>query len=346
MKLEENKIIELIQKYIRNESSDHEVLMLINWLKTTDNHDTFSKSAQELWQMIDIKEASSISEQERVILKEEVSKLINKGKRQQISIQNTKYNYTTLLRFVAVLSIFFSATFAIYVNNNKAPKSIQYTQQETKHGERKEIQLKDGTKVILNAKTKIIIPSNFNEKSRLITLKGEAFFEVAHNVNKPFIIQSGEAKIKVLGTSFNVKAYELDKLMAVTVSTGKVNVGLENEELQLNLTPNQHLIINKETGDFEKKTISENNYINWKRGILYFEKEPIQEVIKVLNRKYKRRVVLLAGVGNYTISGIHDNKSLEAVVESICYTTGLSFKTVGEDIHIYDSLKTLNTRRQ
>lgn len=335
MELEEKKIIELIQKHISNKATDSEILMLINWLKTADNHDAFCKSAQKVWQMIDTKEPSSITEQERVVLNEEIKQLLSRGKQQQITIQKPKYNYTALLRFVAVLSIFLSATFAIYVNHTKSHQPILYTQQETKHGECKKIQLKDGTIVILNATSKIIIPSNFNNESRFITLEGEAFFDVAPNTEKPFVIQSGDAKIKVLGTSFNVKAYKTDELMAVTVSTGKVNVDFDNENMQLNLTPNEHLVVNKTTGDFEKKTLTENNYTKWQDGTLYFEKETLQEVIKELNRKYNRQIILQEGLEKYIISGMHDNKSLEAVVEAICYTSKLKFKDKKKNILIY-----------
>ena len=344
---QEEKIIELIQKCINKQSTDSEIRSLVNWLKMTDNHNSFSNSSQKTWQMIDAEKNILLTEEERFRLQSESIDLLRNSKTNNITTHRIKNNHAIFFRFVAILAIIFSATFAIYMSNSKAPQRILYTQQETKNGECKKIVLKDGTQVILNATSKIIIPTNFNEDSRLITLEGEAFFDVAHNAEKPFIIQSGDAKIKVLGTSFNVKSHQSDDLMAITVSTGKVNVGLANEELQLNLTANQHLTINKVTGDFEKKKISGNNYIKWQSGALYFEKEPIQEVLKELNRKYNRKVILQNNIGNYKISGIHDNKSLEAVVESICYTTGLNFKTVGENILIYKTnQKTPNTHCQ
>ena len=337
MEQDNKKIIELIQKHICNRSTDSERHELINWIKSANNHDSVTKSPQEVWQMIDTKEANPITENERLVLHNEAFQLLNKNNKQQNTIQ--KNSYTTLFRFVAVLVIIFSATLSIYVSQKKDLQTVLYTQQETKQGEQKKIQLIDGTKITLNATSRIIIPSNFNNDSRLITLEGEAFFDVAPNTEKPFIIKSGDAQIKVLGTSFNVKAYDTDELIAVTVSTGKVNVGFKNENMQLNLVPNEHLVVNKITGGFEKKILTENNYAKWQNGTLFFEKETLQAVVKELNRKYNQQIILQTGLEKYIISGMHDNKSLEAVVKAICYTTKLKFKNSNENILIYKDTK-------
>ncbi len=86
---------------------------------------------------------------------------------------------------------------------------------------KKNLLLADGTKVILNSDTKLIIPSNFNKEERIIEMEGEGFFDVTPNPDKPFIIRSGEARVKVLGTSFDFKSYKEDEFIKLTVSTGK-----------------------------------------------------------------------------------------------------------------------------
>ena len=93
-----------------------------------------------------------------------------------------------------------------------------------------------------------------------------------------------------------------------------------------------------QNGNINKETIQENNYIKWIQGSLYFNKEPIREVIKTINRTYNCKVILQCKNCDYKITGTHDNKSIEAVIEAICFTTGLHSRQEGEKIILYDKL--------
>ena len=106
----------------------------------------------------------------------------------------------------------------------------------------------------------------------------------------------------------------------------------------MSVSPNEHLSVNKIDGNVSKETIQENNYIKWIQGSLYFNKEPIREVIKTINRTYNRKVILQCKNRDYKITGTHDNKSIEAVIEAICFTTGLHSRQEGDNIIIYDKL--------
>ena len=194
----------------------------------------------------------------------------------------------------------------------------------------------DGTKVVLNSDTKLRIPSNFNKEERVIEMEGEGFFDVTPNPDKPFIIKSGETQVRVLGTSFDFKSYKEDDFIMLTVSTGKVRVNVADQDLQLSVSPNEHLSINKVDGNVRKETIRENNYIKWMQGSLYFNKEPIREVLKTINRTYNRQVVLQCRKCDYFITGTHDNKSIDAVIEAICFTTGLRSREEGDKIILYE----------
>ena len=92
-----------------------------------------------------------------------------------------------------------------------------------------------------------------------------------------------------MGTSFDFKSYKEDEFIKLTVSTGKVRVNVADQDLQLAVSPNEHLSINKIDGNVRKESIEENNYIKWIHGSLYFNKEPIREVIKTINRTYRIR---------------------------------------------------------
>ena len=214
-------------------------------------------------------------------------------------------------------------------------KKIRYTEITTTRGQTKEYTLSDGTRITLNSQSKLTIPSNYNEKERSVKITGEAFFDVTPNQEKPFTVINKEMQVKVLGTSFNVKAYEEDSSLGITVSTGKVMVSVPKEDMQVRIEPMEHLNVNKETGELSKVSLEDNGYVKWIEGSLFFEKEPLAEVLKTINRKYDQNIELQDNTYNPIISGTHDNKSLEAVIEAICFTTGLKYREEGKNIILY-----------
>ena len=149
------------------------------------------------------------------------------------------------------------------------------------------------------------------------------------------MVASKEIQVKVMGTSFNVKAYEEDSSLGITVSTGKVMVSIPREDMQMRIETMEHLNVNKETGELSKVSLEDNGYIKWIEGSLFFEKEPLVEVLKTINRKYDQNIELQDKTYNPIISGTHDNKSLEAVIEAICFTTGLKYMEEGKSIILY-----------
>ena len=220
-------------------------------------------------------------------------------------------------------------------DTNTNSTNISYTEIITHKGEQKVYHLSDGSKVTLNSDSKLLIPDDFNEKNRNILMKGEGFFEVTKNPKKPFVIKTNDTQVEVLGTSFNVKAYEEDDLLSITVSTGKVLVKVASQDLQLSLTPNQHLTVDNKRRTINKETFIENDYIKWMNGILYFHKTPIKEVIKTIERTYNTKIILNCKNCNQIITGTHDNKSLKAVIDAVCFTTGLRSQQKGDKIIIY-----------
>lgn len=338
--MQDTIILSLLQKYISNQCTEDELKLLLHWLKSSDDHACLDRVVKPFWDTID-HTITYPDEKREAELRTEVFLLLNKIKHKEagfVSEVRSKNRLYGFYRIVAILIIALSVTFGLLTVLEDSQTSVTYTENISGEGEKKNLVLADGTTVVLNSGTKLRIPSNFNEEERVIEIAGEGFFEVAHNPDKPFIIKSKDAQVKVLGTSFDFKSYTEDDFISVTVSTGKVRVNVADQDLQLSLSPNEHLSINKIDGNIRKQAILENNYIKWIQGSLYFNKEPIQEVIKVINRTYNRKVILQCQNCNYVITGTHDNKSIEAVVEAICFTTGLHSRQEGNKIIIYDKL--------
>ncbi|WFE84557.1 FecR family protein [Parabacteroides chongii] len=342
--MQDTSVISLLQKYIKNQCTEDELRTLLQWLKKPDDSVSLDWVIKPLWDTIDKNMILPDCERENELQKE-VSLLLSNMKRKELNsadsilkVRKKKY-LNVFYRAAAIVVLVLSVTLGLLKVTEQAQETITYTEKISNKGETKSIFLADGTKVILNSDTKLTIPSDFNQEERIIEMEGEGFFDVTPNPDKPFIIKSGEAQVKVLGTSFDFKSYKEDDFIKLTVSTGKVRVNVVNQDMQLSVSPNEHLSVNKVDGTVSKEAIRENNYIKWIQGSLYFNKEPIREVIKTINRTYNRKVVLQCkGSCDYKITGTHDNKNIEAVIEAICFTTGLCSRLEGDNIIIYDKL--------
>lgn len=155
-------------------------------------------------------------------------------------------------------------------------------------GQRASILLSDGTEVWMNANTTIIYPSFFSGKERKIKLSGEAFFKVAHNDKKPFIVSTDDLDVKVLGTTFDICAYKEWGHTSVSLLEGSVEVKVNNEDIVL--SPKEVLYHDKEKTVVEKFS-NESNF-SWRYGVFTFEKEPLSEILKKLELYFHVKIIV------------------------------------------------------
>lgn len=183
-------------------------------------------------------------------------------------------------------------------------------------GEKKEIELDDGSKIFLNSGTKITYPENFKE-DRKITLDGEAFFEVAPNPEKPFRIKSGTIETKVLGTSFNINAYAKGR-EKISVNSGVVQVTYGNNSSQkVTLTKNMQISFYENNTPAITKMDSD-NYNAWTNNIIVLDKTSLGETAKILENWYDVDIEFAdPSLKNLTISGKFKEEKLETVLQSI-----------------------------
>ncbi|WP_417941281.1 FecR family protein [Flavobacterium sp. RS13.1] len=154
------------------------------------------------------------------------------------------------------------------------------------------IHLPDGSTVILNDKSSLKYDQrSFNNKTREVTLTGEAFFDIKRNETKPFIVHTGKVQTKVLGTAFNINARNSSKNIEVTVTRGKVQVG-DTEKIYGVITPNQQIKVNKSTLDFEQNNVSAAVVTEWKSKYLILDDINMEEAIALISQKYKVQISL------------------------------------------------------
>ncbi len=170
----------------------------------------------------------------------------------------------------------------------KALKPVMNTLRIPRGGEY-QLVLPDGTKVWLNSDTELKYSVPFEGNVRKVVLSGEAYFDVMPDKNRPFIVETVDQSVEVLGTEFNVSAYNEDLNIVTTLVEGKVKVELvdENNVMQKNyLVPNEQLVLDKESMGVQKNIVDTQLYTSWKDGRFVFKKEPLESFLKTLSRWY------------------------------------------------------------
>lgn len=248
------------------------------------------------------------------------------------------YIYTALA--AAVVAGFFILP-KVFTTSPPAPVPLQYDYtQASKAGERKSFQLPDGSKVMLNAGSTLTMAQNFNTDAREVTLEGEAFFDVAHNPSKPFIIHTTAMHVKVLGTVFNVKAYPADKTAETSLLKGSVEITLKNDEQKkIILRPNEKIVLpNIPAGKVQEKdaeknpapaksgyTIAALTYIDsavkevsWTENRLAFTENSFEEIAPVLERWYNVSIIFEdEAVKQYRYTATFDQKNIIQILTAL-----------------------------
>ncbi len=163
------------------------------------------------------------------------------------------------------------------------------------YGKNASIKLPDGTIAHLNAGSRLAYPSSFDGGKRVVSLMGEGYFEVVHDVNKPFIVKTEELNIEVLGTKFDLSAYPADKIVETILVEGKVKIskpGFHLGSKEYILEPNQRAAFDIETKKTSISKVDVENYISWHQGYLIFETQELNRVIKKLERYYNIQIGL------------------------------------------------------
>lgn len=220
---------------------------------------------------------------------------------------------TLYLKLAATAAIFILG-FLLIQNVTETSSTIQYYSNTS--AEPKEIMLSDGSKLILNTNATVEYLKEFSSSKRELKLQGEAFFRVAKDKDRPFIISLDGAQVQVLGTSFNIK--ERGKQILLSVQSGKVLFKSNFSKESLILTKNQSASIFKGETGIKKNVDFDSNYNSWITGILKFKNSKLNKVCKSLENFYNKNIVIKNQADtNLILNSNFKNQKLEEVIELI-----------------------------
>ena len=211
---------------------------------------------------------------------------------------------------------------------------VTYNTLSTPMGGQYQLVLPDGSKVWLNSGSSIRYPTAFTGLERVVELQGEAYFEIAKNKKMPFIVKTDNSMdIKVLGTQFNVMAYENEKNINTTLIEGSVEV-LERSGKTL-LEPGQAAILNKGSGKVKVSKVDVEEAIAWKNGYFVFPNENIESIMRKVSRWYNIEVVYQGNLSNKDFVGtISRDKKISEILKMLELTGAVHFRIDGRRVTV------------
>lgn len=212
-------------------------------------------------------------------------------------------------------------------------KELQYNTLSNPRGSKViDMTFSDGSRVWLNAGSSVTYPIAFVGNERKVTITGEAYFEIAHDASKPFRVSKGETRIEVLGTHFNVNAYDDEDAVRVTLLEGSVKVS--NDQSSLTIKPNQQAVVKNNQAIELNKNVNIEEVMAWKNGLFQFGEASIEEVMRQVARWYDVEVVYESKPTEHFRGEISRSAEASKVLKMLEATEAVHFRIEGKKIFV------------
>ncbi len=332
----------LILKDLTNEITPEEKKSLDIWLtETPQNRDTYKQVIMLLDKIKppqDVEFPDINTEWEKLAKSLDLSldpspSITRIHKTDYLKTEINQFPKRNLFRYAAAASILIASLILYYWFMAFPQESSNFV--STKNGEIRELSLTEGTQIKLNNASRLEYPNSFSPEERRVILEGEAFFQVSRE-ERPFIVETKSTNVTVLGTKFNIR--ERDNGTIVTVTEGKVrfSLGDESSNKKIILEMNQMGVATNTdlSGPFDLDDAGKS--LGWLQNRIIFDKTGLREAAEELERIYDVKIDVENSVLNsLSISGSFEKKSLDTVLEAICLTLELNYRTEGTGYLIY-----------
>lgn len=353
---------DLIEKFLLGELDYHQTKELMDWIEESKSNRAYFARMKNLWVATHLE-----NENPNINLDDEYGRFRyrlelksaqnNAGISSILPTGSGRRNFQVLLRIAATIVLIFSIIGTIsYIKLNS---QITYTEIITKRGEKSYLALADGTRIWLNSETTFRYPSRLDSKNVEVYLDGEAYFDVAKNPKRKFIVKAASLDIAVLGTSFNVKSYSSDNTIETTLEEGKISITGKMGKLLIKdpviLMPNQQATFIKDIHEYEIKAIRDpaderietpdhiekksikkidkpeilysekidsKLYTSWKDGKMIFKSTRFKDIAVQMERWYDMKIEITdEKLKDIKYTGVFEKETIEQAL----YALSLSF---------------------
>ncbi|MFO8148429.1 MAG: FecR domain-containing protein [Gillisia sp.] len=322
---------EIIEKIIRNEPLFRSK-ELLSWIRESEeNRDEFIRY-KNTWAML---------QQGKEMSEKFVADDFKRMKR-RIKTSGRLLGFRQLIKYAAIIILAIIGGYMLHsVTTMTENQEVSMNEISVPNGNRSLIVLPDGSKAWLTNGSKISYPENFTGKTRDVKLKGEAFFTVAHNKQKPFFVNIGGHRVKVLGTEFSVVAYPDDKLVQVDLISGKVQMDIQDKTGNYKsypLKPLHSLVLDKTSGSLKNNVkIPDGFFKYWQEGVYEFKNESFESLAQRIERLYSVKIVFIdSRLRQSAFTGaFHIDSNIYTIIETFKRASRLPFKYEIEKDKIY-----------
>jgi transmembrane sensor len=333
---EQNDIDELITRSLAGETTAEEEKNLSDWITLTEKNKEHYQKLKRAFMLGDRYFKNTKQPEPVLDIDREWNhflKQIDSSKSDNVRTLSPVKTYSMWMRAAAALVLVVLSGFIInyFISANKT--TLIETADATQ-----EITLPDGSHVTLNKNSQLSYSTDFVKETRNVSLQGEAFFDVRRDPKKPFVINTNEATIEVLGTSFNVQAYDSKNQLEVVVATGTVKLSVPNAKQEVTLQAGDRGVYERSEKYLTQITNTDINFLAWKTRKLIFMETDLRTVIETINNTYQTNITIAVDLpATCVVTVTFDQQSIEAILNVLKTTLNLSYRTENGKIIITDA---------
>lgn len=331
-----DQIDNYIQSFLNGSLDAEGQLALRQWIKENRENRRYFQQTVAIWKAAGV--VANVDEFD-------VEKAIGEFRKEAKSVGRIDfYKYALRISVAAIIALLcgISSLFFMWQSEKMALEAVRDYKEyvvEVPAGAKSKITFPDGSVAWLNADSKMKYNSNFAKESRNVELSGEGYFEVSKNKELPFVVNTEKLAVKVLGTKFNLKSYEEDSEVKVTLKEGAVAVSdFSIDSIPVVLSPNQRFTYKKADQTIQIDSLDASHIENWRNGAIVFDKVSLNEIVKELRRLYNIPIQIednnLKQIVYY--SDFQENVSVEKVLEILSSGNKFKYEVNPELIRIYN----------
>ncbi len=311
----------IVNKYLAGEASEPEIRELFRWIEANPENQKELVQYKKIWAL-----TSHANENQDKAWIDIAKERNNRKSGLFIDPKWIKYAAAILLIF-AMGAVFQYLVFDKPFGN---PAYLADTRISVPSGQMSNVVLPDGTSVQLNSGSTLVYSSNFNSGKRIVSLEGEAFFDVAKDRSHPFFVKTKSLDFKVYGTSFNVQAYSEDQEINTTLVEGSLGVIDKSGKEFTRLVPGENAKFIDSTNELQVSKVKIDLYTSWKDGLITFRNESLKEIARRIERWYNVEIIIQNEklADELYMGTIMKNKPVDQILEVFRLTSSLEYKIV------------------
>lgn len=321
---------DLLLRYLQKECSADDYERVLRWLDEDPNHQRELYRMEQLFHSGVQLRASRASEIRRA-----EARLTSRLKSKPLSRATRLQRFRPYLAYAASIAAVVLVSFLLYCFVDAKSGGDYITMSVSVDEPVRELYLPDGSKVWLNKQSQIRYLKDFDGDTREVDLEGEAYFEVAKDGRRPFIVSTDAMRVKVLGTMFNVKSFRGSDLVEASLIEGSVQVLGRNDEGMILLTPGQKAMLNRTRGTLQVRPVDAKLEVVWHDNLIPFEQATLFDIVDVLERFYDVKIILSPNINYNSYSGVIPYQpTVDLVLQSLKNVIPIDYKIQGNRVYI------------